>query len=466
MNDATTSSDRRTWLSGDDVPIALLFVVFAAFACIMSAQSDTFYHLRSGRAMWESGWLLSRELFSHTAYGQPLPNHWWLSQLIFIGLHELGGPAFLTVATGTCAFLAVLLAWRLTRGSSTEVRLVLLFVLMLTLPQWSVRPQVFSLLLLMVVLHLVLADRLAWVLPVLIVWANMHAVVVLGVAIVGAAALESLIWSRHRLRATMVTAVAAAVTPMMSPLGLEFWRWLGETVNNSRALGLQEYESPLAFGVQAIPFWLVLAWFVVAVARALPTIHERDRRDRVLVIATAALAASALTSQRNVAFFGLVAAPALSRLTPQAGTRRRRPAALPAYALIGVAIIAGAAVVVHRWRDGGAQLGWKPLSPAAVTAIRTCPAPIYNGFSDGGALMWFVPEHRVFMDGRIDVYPVEFLLRGRRADLAGEYEGLFETHAIRCAVVRAASPMARALELDESMVRHFADARWAVFTRR
>ena len=82
----------RGLLSGDDLPAILLFVALGAFACMLPVQSDTFYHLRSGREMWETGRLLTREVFSHTAFGEPLPNHWWLSQLIFFGLHALGGP--------------------------------------------------------------------------------------------------------------------------------------------------------------------------------------------------------------------------------------------------------------------------------------------------------------------------------------------------------------------------------------
>ena len=36
-------------------------------------------------------------------------------------------------------------------------------------------------------------------------------------------------------------------------------------------------------------------------------------------------------------------------------------------------------------------------------------------------MIWFVPERRVFIDGRVDVYPVAMSLRARRADLEGKY---------------------------------------------
>jgi len=62
----------------------MLFLVFAGLASTIPPQADKFFHLRSGLAMWESGSFLTRELFSHTAYGQPLHNHWWLTHLLFM----------------------------------------------------------------------------------------------------------------------------------------------------------------------------------------------------------------------------------------------------------------------------------------------------------------------------------------------------------------------------------------------
>src|SRR6185503_5489441 len=84
------------------VPL-LLFIGLAALAWITPAQNDTWWHLRSGREMWESGSLLTTERFSHTAFGAEFRNYWWLSQLAFYALFALGGPVLLTVFAGTCA---------------------------------------------------------------------------------------------------------------------------------------------------------------------------------------------------------------------------------------------------------------------------------------------------------------------------------------------------------------------------
>jgi hypothetical protein len=69
----------------------------------------------------------------------------------------------------------------------------------------------------------------------------------------------------------------------------------------------------------------------------------------------------------------------------------------------------------------------------------------------------------VFVDGRVEVYPLELLQQSRRADLEGDYEALFQEHAIRCAVVPNGSPMAEALSRDEWGVVRAGDAQWTVF---
>jgi len=98
-----------------------------------------------------------------------------------------------------------------------------------------------------------------------------------------------------------------------------------------------------------------------------------------------------------------------------------------------------------------------------VRAVRACPAPIFNTFAAGGTLLWFVPEQRVFVDGRMEAYPLDILERSRQADLYGDYESLFQDFGIRCAVVPSASPIADALRRDQWGQVRFSDTQWSVF---
>jgi hypothetical protein len=135
-----------------------------------------------------------------------------------------------------------------------------------------------------------------------------------------------------------------------------------------------------------------------------------------------------------------------------------------------VLIVAAVAIlvtvlVIFRWRDGGAHVGWRPLRDEAIAAVRACPAPMYNDFGDGGVLMWFVPEKQVFVDGRVEAYPADFLKRVAYVSKTGDYDRLFSEHRIRCAVVTTQAPMARALQSNSEFRITYADERWVVFVR-
>jgi hypothetical protein len=381
---------------------------------------------------------------------------------VFHGVFALGGPLLLTVLTGGCALAAVLVSWRMMRGSY-EWRLGLLLALVVLMPPaWAVRPQALSLLLFMLALHLVLNRRFVWM-PILIaVWANAHGVVLFGVVVAAVGALDALLWARERAGRPVVVAMLCAAAPVLSPLGWRYWPRVVQTVFEGRLIGIHEYRS--AFELAALPFWAMFVALVFAVTRRARHFGQVDAADRQLALLSGALGFASILAIRNAPFFALAAAPALSRVlsftTPQT---RWHPLGRGAVGLLSIAAMVAIATVAYRWREGGTHLGWRPISASAANAIRSCPGPIFNTYAAGGPLLWFVPEQRVFIDGRVEAYPVALLERSRQADLYGDYQQLFREYRIRCAVVPTDSPMAAALALDSSMETSFSDSQWTVF---
>ena len=454
--------------SEDDLISVLLFIVLAGYACMLPAQNDTFLHLRSGLQMWETGAFLLTEPFSHSAYGAELHNHWWLVQLLFYALHSAGGPFLLTVAAGGCALAAVAGSWRLVRAS-WELRAVLLaWLAVATAPSWSMRPQVISLALLVLVLHLIARNRLWWLPLVCVVWANGHGLVIFGVAMSGAVLLEALIWSRGELKRAALVLAACLAAPMISPLGWSYWPQILGTVSLARELQIQEYQMPLR--LMDIPFWAGLIALVVGTLRQRQRLAQLERFDRILLIGALGLSVAAVSTARNVAFFAVIAAPALSRLwtfQPLAmpARRRRRPFGAPAWGLCLLVAAGSAAGVLVQWRDAGRRLGWEPVSQSAVAALRNCPDRLFNEMLDGGYLIWTLRERRVFVDGRMEAYPAAVLRASRRADLYGEYETVFRDYDINCALVTTGSRLSSRLASDPTLRRTFADSDREVFAR-
>ena len=117
--------------------------------------------------------------------------------------------------------------------------------------------------------------------------------------------------------------------------------------------------------------------------------------------------------------------------------------------------------MIAAWNVPVSSLGWRPISNGAIAAVRACPAPIYNGYGNGGFLIWFVPEKRVFLDSRQDPYPPSLVQDFIAVDSGRSYRPLCDRYGIRCAFLPAKSKTGERLRGDGWQAR-FVDEEWAV----
>ena len=289
-------------LTDDDFLPALLFVAFAALALCMPPQNDTWWHLRAGLEMIETGGILSTERFSHTAYGAPLfHNHEWLTQLLFYGLFRAGGPLLLAVFCAGCVIVSIAGAWRLVQGS-VEARFGFLALMMVgSVTEWAIRPQVISLALFVLALHLVNKERDQWLPLLCLIWYNMHGVAIVGAVIAGCSALEAVAWSRDRARRAILIAAACILASIATPQGWHYWPRVVQVVRTVRALQIHEYRS--AFELTQLPFWITLVVLVIVLVRKAPSMPTQPRGTRVLVLIASVFAVAGAMSVRNVPLF-------------------------------------------------------------------------------------------------------------------------------------------------------------------
>ena len=132
-------------------------------------------------------------------------------------------------------------------------------------------------------------------------------------------------------------------------------------------------------------------------------------------------------------------------------------------ALLGGLVALGCTAVGVAWCSSAPMLGWRPVSAGALAAVGACPGPIYNRYNEGGYLIWFAPETKVFIDSRQDPYPIDFVLDAVGNEARGTYREMFARHGIRCAFLPLTSPTLPALRADGWRDR-FTDESWAVLT--
>ncbi len=452
----------------DRLLTTLLFLAIAVAAFLMPAQGDTWWQLRAGQEMWRTGHILLRDTFSHTMNGAFWPNHEWLSQVLFYGVYMAGGLPVLTMVSGTAVTVAWWLVFRLTPGSTRARLLLTSFVITSASAMWSPRPQVLSLLLLALTMMLLCRRRYFWLPLVFLLWANLHGAVVMGMLLLGAALVATGLENRKAFPHLAFASVCCLLATFATPLGLTFWTEIPRSLARIRQLGIQEWSPPRLTGLSLIPFWLIavaLVVLVVARTRALSRDVEACRRGYLTICACAlTLLPLAVTAQRNVPPFLLLAVPAIAALrwrgedpvSVRSSDRPRLNGAITA-----VAGVLACGTVGYAYARPIDHLRWTPLPEASLTALRACRGNLYNRYDEGGYLIWFAPDHKVFLDGRQDPYPVDLVKEQVRVETTGDFENVFQRHDIHCAYLPADSLVSVRL-LQAGWTPLFRDAHWAV----
>ena len=448
------------------IAIAFVLVVFAA-ACVMPLQSDFWWHLRAGQEMWSRHVLALSDEFSFTARGNYWPNHEWLSEIaLFLAYRAAGLPGVTLLAAG-CVTAATALSWRLTPGPATSKLLIMAAAIPSLVFVWTVRPHVFTLALLMTCMSLVLRSRY-WALPcVFAIWANLHGGVALGLVALGAATLAEL-WAGDRKRARQllaITVICFAAT-LMTPLGLDLWKTIPESIQKSMANGIQEWRPPLLLGWRDLSFWVFAVATLTAVAFRWRRMTTREQAIPVFV--ALALLPLALRYSRNITPFMLVAVPALGSLV-LADVRLERAGRREHYAfnraLIAACVLACIGGVLSAWSSRAPRMHWQPVSTQIVASVRACPGRLYNRFDDGGYLIWFAPDIPVFVDNRQDPYALPFLQDHLQHEQSGDYASVFERYSLTCAFLPPSSPTAKNLQAAGWTIAA-ADSNWLVLQKQ
>ena len=235
---------RSRWRRLDVVLLNALLLPFL-FWGLHAADTDTFFHLSSGRWMFENGRVMDGEEFSYVGAGRPWTNAHWLFQCALYGSWRLGGFAGVVALRGLLLVLTLNTFWwwirTQTGGRRLETLAFGLLAFSLYLPRGlNARGHMVSYLFL-VLLQWRLARfalgsrRFDPVVPLLCVaWANLHGVelpVVLAVIGVHAAAafvphlgtpIKDLVRNAEVVR-WLVLLAAAALAFAASPFGLSIY---------------------------------------------------------------------------------------------------------------------------------------------------------------------------------------------------------------------------------------------------
>jgi hypothetical protein len=434
----------RAWLALTTRRLLVIVLFLAIFAMAAGtgqpADSDTWWHLKSGQLIWQTGQLLRTDSFSYTVAGQPWIDHSWLVQVLLWPIYHasgLDGLALLLAALVTMAFALVYLQCE---GKPFVAALVVLLAVVSSSVIWAIRPQLVSFLLAALVAFLLerhrRTDNVRWLWPIpflVVLWVNSHAGFVIAFILIGCYLAGHVL---DRLTARPPTAPHVRIAPLgvaalvsipailLNPHTVQMIPYAFQTINIGPLQDyIQEWAAPNFHNLQLQPFiWLLL---LTLVAMGL----SQRRADWIDLALVGVFGYLALLAVRNVALFALIAPPILTHhavnalndpatlprfswlgsLTHTLPRRRAsRPiAGLNAVLLILVAAAAGVKVSadLFRLRDPAVWGQGLPLEAVRYLRDHDLPGNMLNTYNWGGYLIWSLyPDEPVFVDGRTDLY--------------------------------------------------------------
>ncbi len=450
-------------------PIVLLSMVFVlAVRQSVSIDPDLWWHLKAGEQMIDTRSIPRTDDYSFTKQGSEWVAHEWLSEVIMAAIYRLTGLVGLVTIFSLIIVIVFWLMYRRCDGRPYAAGVAILLAAAASSPLFGVRPQMLTLLLASI--YIVLLERfnpkdhtrrLWWLVPLMLLWVNLHAGFALGLALIGLYIVRAVLdgdWDQVR-PLLIVLIVCTAVVPL-NPNGFRMFSYPYETLTSeSMAAFIQEWASPDFHQSTYLPLAVLLLSTFAAMALS-PT---RASLGEIFLVLITAL--GALRSVRHIPIFSLFAAPVLAKhlwaIAKERGWDKAltgaeaRPTGIKLLINILLLLSPLALGVSRVWHFASHQRNYETLrNPvAAVEFLKSqrLPGPIYNRYGWGGYLIYqLYPEYRVYIDGRADVYGDAFFAEAMRVyDGAGDWSSSLDRRGINTVLISPDAPLASLLRNDE-----------------
>lgn len=413
-----------------------LWVGIGVYALLLTVGSgllndpDTYWQITLGQWMLDHHAVPRTDLYSFTMQGQPWISTQWLSQVAYALSYSVAGwagPVVLAAASGSLAIalLARFLDQRLTR---TATLVILCATLALMAGHMLARPHVLAMPVMVAwVAGLVDAmDRKRapsfWLLPLMVLWANLHGGFVLGLALIGPIALDA-IWHTPKEQQARVLlrwalfGIAALAASCVTPYGWEALMASRRILSLGAALAVIGEWRPANFGMAGPLELTVLGAFAFVLWRGITLPPMRI----VLVLGFVYMA---LGHVRNAEVLALLAPLVLAKpLGEQLGRNSDATSSPNRLLVAGIALclIAGT-IVIASIRQYTPSERAAPI--AAVDALKKLNVSrVFNDYDFGGYLIWRgVPT---FIDGRTELFGEKLMVDHNDASGLAKPDNLF-----------------------------------------
>ncbi len=408
---------------------AVLVGAVYLFARAFIVDPDCWWHIKTGELILATHQFPHTDPYSFSVAGQPwLAFEWGGDVLLALAARwgGLRGLDLLFIVLAASVVLALYYLASLCAGNSKAGFVAAAILYLLAIPSFSLRPQMFGYLFL--ILTLIVLERFRrgmratiWLLPILfLIWVNTHASWIIGLCVVigywlcgqfefHAGGVESVRWSKpDSTRLSLVLLLSICTLPI-TPYGVELAAFPFQVASGfpiSHAI-IREWQ-PMPFDLPGGKLFLaVLLAFIIA-----QIIFKFVWRLETLALFLGGAAMATLHVRfllLFVPFFAPLLGVILARWVPPYQRTKDQPIA---NALLVVAILAAMMHYFPTRSELEESIAEEfPVGAVQYLNAHNVPEPMLNSYRFGGYLVWARgPEHKIFIDGRSELYETGGLL--------------------------------------------------------
>jgi hypothetical protein len=464
----------------------LLVCGVATSGRLFKVDPDLWWHIKVGETILATHQFPTTDPYSFTVHGQPWLAYEWLGEVALAGVQRIGGLQgldALLIILGSAVMLAIYAFTTLRTGNSKAGFAASVMLLVLAVPFFSLRPQMFGYLFLVLTLIALELFRQGkrwglWCLPLLmLLWINTHGSWIIGMGAMFVywscglfelhlGGLESQRWSADdRRRISFAFLLCICVLPL-TPYGTQL------------AMSPFEFASSLPLNVTQISEWqpmpfnvpggkiflaLLLGFFLMQVAFKF---SWRLAELGLFLFGTIMACIHLRFLLVFVPFFAPVLAVIIARWVKGYARHKDR-------FVLNAALMAGILTAVVHCSPSKDELQrmvsehW-PVGAVNYLNEHEVPGPMYNSYGFGGYLVWSRgPEHKVFIDGRGDVY--------ERGGVFSDYLhisrlqpgalGVLQSYGIQSCLIERDAPLGTVLSASPEWKRVYVDEVGALYVR-
>jgi hypothetical protein len=491
-------------LAGTSALALLLLIVVINFALQPLTEPDFGWHLRTGLDVLSNGMPLpATDPYSHSMPEWPWVEHAWLTDVLIAGIYAAFGALGVILWFAVITISAWLLAAAVASAGGVFRWAASALSLWVALPYLGARTQLVSLLGLALLSWMLKRWQqgsvgLRWLIPPLfLLWANLHggflAGLLLLVLVIATTAIvrwladrriafaarcdEALFPRKDLTRLTLLTALSAGLT-FVNPYGWRLHAEIFDSLSNQFMLEtLQEWQPLSMAGLAGRMYALYLAGLGVTM------VLWYRRLEPVRWVVLGVFLAFSFRHMRNIPFFLIVSLPLCAEVLSAGYQRLMRQLPHKATAreggLAAAVFMAGMLLWLGPEHLHGVMLsGSRPAEYfkgtsypiEAVEWVKAHPHQagqrLYNDYGYGGFLLWWLPDRKIFIDGRMPAWRNgdRTLLHDYMALTRSDPElGILGKYSIDWALIRRQTPLEEGLARDDSWQRIYEDHKAAIY---